>query len=160
MNDSSKTAVLEPERPQEEVAQTHSIASRLSGLVPLLCCIALLAALAWPMFAGRVYVADDLGAFHLPLRNFYSQQLGAGEPFDWDPEMFGGFYLTGEGQAGTYHPLHLLLYRFLPLQTAFDLECLLSYPVMLAGMYVFLLRWRICRRGRNVRRDGVHFRRF
>ena len=97
------------------------------------------------MFAGRVYVADDLGAFHLPLRNFYSQQLGAGEPFDWNPEMFGGFYLTGEGQAGTYHPLHLFLYRFLPLQTAFDLECLLSYPVMLAGMYVFLLRWRICR---------------
>ena len=36
-------------------------------------------AMALPMLLGRVYVADDLGQFHLPLRQFYSQQLAAGE---------------------------------------------------------------------------------
>jgi hypothetical protein len=111
-------------------------------LVWLLWAAALLcAAMAIPLFAGRVYVADDLGAYHLPLRAFYAQQLQAGEPFDWLPALFSGFYLSGEGQAGTYHPLHLALYRFLPLTVAFDLELLVSYPLMLWGSYLFLRRW-------------------
>ena len=99
------------------------------------------AALAAPFFFGRVYVADDLGEFHLPLRNFYAQQLERGEPFDWMSELYGGFYVTAEGQLGAYHPLHLLLYRWLPLGAAFNLELLASYPLMFAGMYALLVYW-------------------
>ncbi len=99
--------------------------------------------LAGPMLLGQVYVADDLGEFHLPLRAFYAQQLTHGEPFDWCPNLYCGFYLTGEGQVGVYHPLHLLLYHTMPLSIAFDLECWLSYPIMFAGMVLFLLRRRI-----------------
>src|SRR5262249_20943548 len=68
-----------------------------------------------------------------------------GESFDWNPDLFCGFYLTGEGQVGSYHPLHWLLYRTLPLALAFDLECWLSYPLMLFGTYLFLRRWKLCR---------------
>ncbi len=107
----------------------------------LLAAVFALAALALPFFAGRVYVADDLGEFHLPLRNFYAEQLAGGEPFDWMPSLYGGFYVTAEGQLGAYHPLHLLLYRCLPLGAAFDLELLLSYPFMFAGTYLLLRRW-------------------
>jgi hypothetical protein len=96
--------------------------------------------LAGPFFAGRVYTADDLGAFHLPLRDFYARQLAAGEPFDWMPSLYCGFNVTGEGQLGAYHPLHLLLYRCLPLGAAFDWELLLSYPCLLAGTYLLLRR--------------------
>ena len=95
----------------------------------------LMLALAAPFLAGRVYVADDLGAYHLPVRDFYARQVAAGGSWDWMPSLHAGFYLTGEGQAGTYHPLHWLLYRLLPLGTAFDLELLLSYPLLAAGMY-------------------------
>ncbi len=38
------------------------------------------------------------------------------------------------------HPLHLLLYRTLPLALAFNLEFLLSYVVMFPGMYLLLRR--------------------
>ncbi len=107
-------------------------------------------ALTGPFLAGRIDTADDLGAFHLPMRAFYADCLARGEPFDWSPQMYCGFYLTGEGQIGGYHPLHLLLYRFLPLPVAFDLECLLSYPFMLAGMYFLLRRW-------GIRRDAALF---
>ncbi len=72
--------------------------------------------------------------------SFYAQQLAAGQSFDWLPSLYNGFYLTGEGQVGSYHPLHLLLYRWLPLTVAFDLELLLSYPLMLIGMYGLLVR--------------------
>ena len=56
------------------------------------------------------------------------------------PQLFNGFYLTGEGQAGTYHPWHWLLYRTLPVSVAFELELLSSYPFMLSGYYWFLRR--------------------
>ncbi|MFW6124653.1 MAG: hypothetical protein ACOC46_00785 [Pirellulales bacterium] len=107
--------------------------SLLTGLL-------LLMGLAGPFFAGRVYTYDDLGAFHLPARAFYARQLQRGEPFDWMPHLYSGLYLTGEGQAGTYHPLHLLLYRLLPLRAATAWECLAGYPVMMAGAFLLLRR--------------------
>lgn len=106
----------------------------------VLAAVVLLAALAAPCVLGYVYTHDDLGAFHLPLRAFYAEQLRRGEPFDWTPQLFCGFYLTGEGQAGTYHPLHLLLYRLLPLEAAWAGELLAGYVFMLGGTYLFLRR--------------------
>ena len=77
---------------------TASIAASRPGFAwPLLASFATLAA---PFFLGRVYVADDLGEFHLPLRNFYAEQLSRGQPFDWMSSLFGGFYVAGEGQLG------------------------------------------------------------
>lgn len=104
----------------------------------LLASVLLCGAMAIPFFQGQVPTSDDLWAYHLPTRDFYAQCLKSGERFDWMPHLYAGFYLTGEGQAGTYHPLHWALYRWLPLGAAFNLELLLSYPLMLAGMYVFL----------------------
>jgi hypothetical protein len=121
----------------EEIARRRE--RKLSAWIQLAALVSL-AALAAPFFLGRVYVADDLGEFHLPLRDFYAQQLARGEPFDWMPDLYGGFYVAAEGQLGAYHPLHLFLYRWLPLGAAFDLELLLSYPFMFAGMFFFLQR--------------------
>lgn len=96
---------------------------------------------AWPLLAGRVPIYLDLGLFHLPIRAFYSRCLAAGDVFDWMPQMYGGVFLTGEGEHGPYHPLHLLLYRCLPLDTAFALEAFLHCPLLLAGLFVFLRRY-------------------
>ncbi len=106
----------------------------------LLAGVLLLGILAGPLLAGRVYTADDLGAFHLPLRAFYAGQLAKGQPYDWMPGLYSGFYLTGEGQAGVYHPLHQLLYRLLPLPAALGWEYLLSYPLMMLGAWLWLGR--------------------
>jgi len=108
--------------------------------VVLVACAVLLAALALPFIRGEVYTHDDLGAMHLPLRAFYATCLAQGEAFDWLPHLFGGMYLTGEGQTGAYHPLHLALYRWLPFQVAFDVELLSSYVWMIVGSYLFLRR--------------------
>ncbi len=122
-------------------AATSIATDRRAALWALLGGLALWAAMCWPMLSGRVYTSDDLGAYHLPLRQFYAQCLARGHAFDWCPQLYGGFYLSGEGQVGMYHPLHWLLYRWLDLPVAFDLELLLSYPFLLAGMYCFLARW-------------------
>lgn len=98
------------------------------------------AALAGPWLLGYDYVRDDLGAFHAPLRAFYAHQIAQGEPFDWMPELFCGFYLTGEGQLGGYHPLKWTLYRLLPLRWAMGLEYLLPYPALAIGAWFWLRR--------------------
>jgi hypothetical protein len=108
----------------------------------LLCsALVLLGVLSAPLWTGRVSAFWDLGVFHLPLRYFYAQCLQDGEPFDWMPGMHAGLFLTGEGEHGPYHPLHLALYRFLPLDTAFAAECFLAYPFLLLGTFVFLRRY-------------------
>ncbi len=106
----------------------------------LLAAMGLFAALATPFFLGQVYIADDLGEFHLPVRDFYARQLASGESFDWMPGLYGGFYISAEGQLGGYHPWHWFLYRTLPLGAAFNFELLASYPLLFAGTFLFFRR--------------------
>jgi hypothetical protein len=94
--------------------------------------------LALPMITGRMFAHTDLAVFHLPLRRFYSEQLIQGQQFLWSSNLFHGFYVHGEGQVGAFHPLHILLYRFLPLVTAFNIEVTISYLFTFAGMWLFL----------------------
>lgn len=97
-------------------------------------------ALALPALLGQVYVGDDLGEFHLPIRAFYAKQLASGEPFEWMPQLYSGFYVAAEGQLGGYHPLHWILYRAFPLAVAFNLELLASYPFLFFGTWLLLRR--------------------
>ena len=119
----------------------HDPAGRLALLVAI-CSAALALPLAWPMFQGRVFVYNDLTWFHLPLRHVYQQALLNGDSLLWTPAIFSGLYYLGEGQAGVFHPLHLLLYRLLSLRTAFDLELLASYVAAFGGMWWLLRRLR------------------
>ncbi len=104
--------------------------------------LALLAPLLWPLLTGRVFVYNDLSWFHLPTRYLYQQAIEAGDTTLWTPSIFAGFYLHGEGQVGLFHPFHELLYRFLPLGPAFNLELIANYPMAFAGMFWFLRRLR------------------
>jgi hypothetical protein len=119
--------------------RTESFERCLSGFL-LFSFFALLMMLARPIFLGGVYTHDDLGWLQLPLRHLYSQALAAGDDFLWTSQLSNGMYLHGEGQAGMYHPLHLLLYRTLSLEWAFNLEFILSYVWMFPGMYLMLRR--------------------
>lgn len=110
----------------------------------------LLAAMLSPLLVGRIYLLNDLGEFHLPLRAFYAEQLARREPFLWSPQLFCGYYVAGEGQAGMFHPWHWLLYSAFPLSLAFAVEVIGSYPFMFAGMYLLLCR-------RLQRRDAATF---
>jgi hypothetical protein len=121
--------------PEVEATDRAGMAAALSGA------ILLLALLGGPLVSGGFYLYDDLYTFHLPLRVFYSDCLQAGDDFRWFPRYYGGFDLHGEGQIGLLHPMHLFLYRLLPLQVAYPTEFLLHYVLLLIGMHVFLRQW-------------------
>src|SRR5262249_44798891 len=66
--------------------------------------------------------------------------LQHGDSFLWTPAVFAGHYLFGEGQVGMAHPWHLLLYRFLPLGVAFNVEIVASYVALFVGVVLALKR--------------------
>src|SRR3982751_6741705 len=101
---------------------------------------AISATLAVPLFTGTVFPSGDVAGFHVPLRHLYQQALQSGNSFLWTPALGNGLYVHGEGQAGMTHPLHLVLYRFLPLATALNLEMLSSYAFAFAGMWLLMRR--------------------
>ncbi len=135
-----------PKRPSEDLSDLLArppVAERRLFLVGLITALGFFAVLAWPMLLGKLYVSDDLGNQHIPMRHFYSQALAHGHNFTWNPDIYCGYFLHGEGQVGMYHPLHLVLYRFLPFAEAFNIELFMSYPLILIGTYLFLRRWRL-----------------
>lgn len=67
--------------------------------------------LAWmflPLVTGRIYVWDDLQNYHLPIRHFYAQCLANGDSFDWMPNLFSGFFLTGSDQVRPARIIHCI----------------------------------------------------
>ena len=97
--------------------------------------------LSWPALLSKFYIADDLGCFSIPLRHLYMEGLRAGRVDLWSPSLFGGFYMHGEGQTGMFHPMHLLLYRFVPFVQAFTLEIVTIYVVLFSGSYLLFWHW-------------------
>ena len=96
---------------------------------------------AAPLFQGTIYTEDDLIGQVLPLRAFYHDALHQGDNFTWMPGLHFGFCLHGEGHVGMYHPVHLLLYRLLPLDWALNLELFSSYALCVGGMLLLLRRF-------------------
>jgi hypothetical protein len=113
----------------------------LAGLIAV-CSVVLLAPLLRPLLIGKVFVYNDLSWFHLPMRHLYQQALHSGDTVLWTPSIFAGLYLHGEGQIGLFHPFHQLLYRLLPLRTAFNLELIANYLAAFVGTFWFLRRLR------------------
>lgn len=106
---------------------------RLSAFLAVLLGLALLVG----VFHNGVFIHSDLGDFHLPLKRLYAAALNSGHIPLWYPEIYNGYYLHGEGQLGMLHPFHLLIYKFLPFQAAFNLDVLAAFPVAYLGMRFF-----------------------
>lgn len=126
----------------QTLSPSLTLRARKSTARSVLIWLALWSLLLLPTWNGFVPVADDLGAYHLPLRAYYQSALQAGENWTWCPWIFGGYHLHGEGQIGGDHPLHQLLYRVLPLHWAFGIECWWAYPATFFGMWWWLRQLR------------------
>ena len=103
--------------------------------------LSLLAFFVRPVLRGELPVHGDLGMLLLVFRGFYARCLCQGDAFDWMPQIFGGYDLTGGGACGTYHPLNWLLYRWLPLDIAFNCEVFLPIVMLGSGTLVFLRKY-------------------
>ncbi|MGC4006459.1 MAG: hypothetical protein QM811_26385 [Pirellulales bacterium] len=121
---------------QTHEISTHKTAYRRTGIGwAVVGCLIAWALLLIPVYRGLSPTADDLGAYHLPLRAVYQQALQNGQTWQWNPALLGGYDVHGEGQLGGDHPWHQLLYRTLPLHWAFGLEWWTPYPLLFFGAW-------------------------
>lgn len=86
--------------------------------------------------AGMFYFGD-IARFFYPTRVLYANALAQGRIGLWQPEILTGIPLLAEMQTGTLYPLHLLLYRFLPIDFALNYDILLHLAWLSAGIYLF-----------------------
>lgn len=105
-----------------------------------LCSAALFAPLLVPLLQGRVFTENDLITYYIPTRYLYSEALRAGDSVLWSPAMYSGIYAFGEGPGGMAHPLHFVLFRYLPLSLAINLEIISGYIAALVGCRMLLGR--------------------
>ncbi|MBI4990589.1 YfhO family protein [Candidatus Gottesmanbacteria bacterium] len=54
----------------------------------------------------------------------------------WTPNIAGGFPILAEGQIGTFYLPNLLLFRFLPAVTAYNLNLIISFALAYLGIYL------------------------
>ena len=93
-----------------------------------------------PLLQGRVLTENDLITYYIPIRYLYAQALRAGDSILWSSAMYSGHFTFGEGQVGMAHPLHFLLFRYLPLSVGVNLEIISGYIAALVGGRLLLGR--------------------
>jgi hypothetical protein len=80
----------------------------------------------WPIgLGGRMPVGGDATQFSMGLMAFLGSSLRAGRLPLWDDLWGFGFPGVAESQMGVFYPPHLLLYGFLPTETAYTASLVL-----------------------------------
>jgi len=82
----------------------------------------------------------DITEINYPYRAFFAEELRAGRFSRWFPGLYCGLPLYSESQAGYLHPLKYLLYPWLPVWQAFNLDTVVSIWLTGAGTYLWLRR--------------------
>ena len=89
-----------------------------AGAVLLLALVTLVA--FWDTVAhGRVAYENDTRIFYYPLFVRLGEAIKAGQLPLWSSQLFGGYPIFADGEAGSLYPPHLLSLLLLPVETAF-----------------------------------------
>lgn len=80
---------------------------------------------------------SDVLHLNLPFKYILSASLKNHEWPLWSPYLANGFPILSEGQIGTFYLPNLLLFRFLPLIWAYNLNLVIAYLIAATGTYLF-----------------------
>lgn len=116
----------------------------IKKLLPLLILSGLIIFFFFRLFypTQSIFMIPDFGEsdvlhFNLPLKYILSSSLKNHEWPLWSPYLANGFPVLAEGQIGTFYLPNLLLFRFLPLVWAYNLNLVIAYILAALGTYLF-----------------------
>ena len=84
---------------------------------------------------------NDITELHVPIRSFFGQAWADGRFPLWAPDIYLGFPLFAEGQAGPLYPPNWVLFTLLPAWWAVGLSFVLHCSLAAAGTGLFLRRF-------------------
>jgi hypothetical protein len=92
----------------------------------------------WRAALGQgMFFFGDIARFFYPMRVLYADALTAGRLPLWQPEILTGIPLLAEMQSGALYPLHIFLFRVLPIDLALNYDILLHLMWLGAGTFLF-----------------------
>ncbi len=94
----------------------------------------------WPLVQGHGLVGGDLYTYFFPLKSWYADCLARGELPLWNPLIGHGMPALGESQTAVFYPFNLLLYAWLPLNTAYNASFLIHYLLAFGFASMYLRR--------------------
>jgi Bacterial membrane protein YfhO len=108
----------------------------LAGTAVASAAIALSACFWWPLFHGAALVGGDVYSYYIPQKVVYAEDLHRLTLPLWNDRAGHGYPILGESQTGVFYPTNLLLYAFLPVNAAYNVNHLLHY--LLAFVFAWL----------------------
>ncbi len=93
-----------------------------------------------PLWQGSGFVGGDVYSYYYPQKVFYAEQLQAGKFPLWNNRAGFGYPLIGESQTGVFYPPHLLFYRVLDINSAYNANHLLHYILTFVFTALFARR--------------------
>jgi hypothetical protein len=120
-------------------------AGRWTALPPVLLGILPFVLFAPATFMWRVFSGQDVQAYFYPYHVLAARILADGHLPLWNPYVFSGIPLLGDGQTAMFYPPNWL-FLFLPGETALNLVVLLQFSIGGVGMFLFaraLGLWRV-----------------
>lgn len=88
------------------------------------------------MLGAGMFFFGDIARFFFPTKALYANALQAGRLPFWQPEILTGIPLAAEMQTGVFYPLHLVLFRLLPVDLALNYDILLHLGWLAVGAYL------------------------
>ena len=90
-------------------------------------------------FMWQVFSFQDIQAYFYPYHLVPAKMLAAGQLPLWNPYVFCGIPLLGDGQTALFYPPNWLFF-VLPPETALNLVVLLQFSIAGVGMFLFARR--------------------
>jgi hypothetical protein len=131
-----------PSDPESRSRRQH----RLAGLAMVAILAAVILGPFLPLLLGQATLFfNDVTELNVPLRHFFGEAWSRGEFPLWCPDVYLGFPLFAEGQAGPLYPPNLLVFALLPAWWAMGVSWVLH--LFLAALGTFLFARRFCDSG-------------
>ncbi|MSR56115.1 MAG: hypothetical protein EXS05_00335 [Planctomycetaceae bacterium] len=132
-----------PSTPRPDPPERRSgsiVGPRLAALLVVATAVAL-TMLFWPtLWQGGGLVGGDIYYYYLPQKAYYAECLRAGTLPLWNNLIGNGYPQLAESQTGVLYPFHLVLYRWLDLNTAFNANLLGHYVLAFVGCWLLARR--------------------
>ena len=128
-----KTDSIKPYKPESD--------SRIWDIVSMGLFLAAMSVYFWPLITGRsALFYFDVTELNYAYRHYFAENLKAGRIAFWCQNLYNGFPLYSESQAGYWHPLKYLFYPFLSTWYAFSWDMIASLALAGLGTYAWLRR--------------------
>lgn len=115
-------------------------ASAGQWIIALALAVGLTYAFWQPLWHDGGIVGGDTYSYYFPQKTFYADELKEGRIPLWNPLVGHGYPLVAESQTGVFYPLNLLLFRWLDVNSAYNVQQLTHYVL------AFLATWLLGRR--------------